>query len=138
MQRAPRRRGFTLIELMVVLMLFLLLVSLIAPQMVRARYRAQLTACMDQVKSLATALEQYSVDHKVYPLALDATFCRAYLNRDDVLCPMGLTPYTLQVDNVEHSFTLNCGGSLHHVALPGYVNAGYPQFSHLTGSVVLK
>lgn len=133
-----RRRGFTLIELMIVLMIFLLLVSLIAPQMVRARYRAQLTACTDQVKSLATALEQYSVEHKLYPVALNPAFCKAYLNRNDVTCPMSQQPYTLQVDNVEHSFTLNCGGSPHNIALPGYVDAGYPQFSHHIGRVTLK
>lgn len=123
---------------MVVLMLFLLLLSLITPQLVRARYRAQLTSCMDQVKSLATVLEQYSIDNKVYPLALSPTFCQNYLNRTTVLCPSSQTPYTLTVDNIEHTFTLECSGGVHYIALPGMVSNGFPQFSHLTGTVILK
>ncbi|MCE7870164.1 prepilin-type N-terminal cleavage/methylation domain-containing protein [bacterium CPR1] len=132
------RRGFTLIELMIVLMIMLILMTLLAPTMIKARYRAQLTACMDTVKHLATALEQYSVDNKVYPLALNPAFTTAYLNRPKVVCPSSQQDYTYQVDNVEHSFTIYCGTGKHDVALPGVVLNGFPQFSHHLGSVTVK
>lgn len=132
------RRGFTLIELMIVLMIMLILMSLLMPTMIKARYRAQLTACMDTVKHIATALEQYSVDNKVYPAALNPAFITAYLNRPKVVCPSSKQDYTYQVDNVEHSFTVYCGNGLHEVALPGVVLNGFPRFSHHLGSVVLK
>ncbi len=132
------RRGFTLIELMIVLMLFVILLTLMMPSLIRARYRAQLTACMDTVKHIATALEQYSVDNKVYPNALDPTFTQAYLSRPKVVCPSSQQDYTYQVDNVEHSFTIYCGTGMHVVALPGVVLNGFPQFSHHLGSVMLK
>lgn len=116
----------------------LLLITLLAPNLIRARYRAQLTACMDQIKAISTALEQYSVETKVYPLALNAAFCQNYMGRPVVECPSSKTPYTLQVDNIEHSFTLICQGGVHHIALPNYVDPGFPQFSHNIGTIILK
>ncbi|MFP4497581.1 MAG: type II secretion system protein [Vulcanimicrobiota bacterium] len=57
-----KNKGFTLIELMIVIAIISILASIIIPNIKRARARAQLTACMENLKSLATAGQMFLAD----------------------------------------------------------------------------
>ncbi len=69
MQRCTykRERGFTLIEMMVVVAIIAILVALLVPNFVRARAQAQTAACEANLKEIATALELYDTDNQSYP-----------------------------------------------------------------------
>lgn len=60
-------RGFTLIELMVVIVILGILAGVIAPRLVGRTYDAQLGKAKADIVSLETALQLYRVDNGAYP-----------------------------------------------------------------------
>lgn len=62
-----RSRGFTLLELIVVIGIVALLAAILIPAISRARTSAGLSAAKAQMQSLQTALETYYSDHRMYP-----------------------------------------------------------------------
>ena len=62
-RRAYDERGFTLIELMIVVAI----IAILLPNFVNARAQAQTSACMSNIRSIATASELYFTDNQVYP-----------------------------------------------------------------------
>ncbi len=64
----PRSRsGFTLIELIVVLIVIGLLAGLVAPQILGRVSDARITTAKTQIELLGVALENYRLDNGVYP-----------------------------------------------------------------------
>jgi type II secretion system protein G len=61
------QRGFTLIEMMIVVAIIAILVSILVPNFIRARAQAQTAACEANLKEIATALELYETDNDHYP-----------------------------------------------------------------------
>ena len=59
--RAPRR-GFTLLELLVVIALVALLASLLLPSLARAKASAQRTICLSHIRQLGAAAAVYAAD----------------------------------------------------------------------------
>jgi general secretion pathway protein G len=59
--------GFTLIELMVVIVILGILVAFVAPRFMFAPEDARRKAAMAQMSSLETALKLYKLDNGVYP-----------------------------------------------------------------------
>jgi type II secretion system protein G len=66
-------RGFTLIELMVVVSIIAILAGILIPNFVNARAQAQTAACESNLRSIATSLELYYTDNQVYPTASGAS-----------------------------------------------------------------
>jgi type II secretion system protein G len=77
-------RGFTLIELMVVVAIIAILASILIPNFVNARAQAQTAACMSNLRSIATALELYYADNQVYPTASGSPVGPALLTANGV------------------------------------------------------
>lgn len=61
--RRSMRRGFTLIELMIVIAIVCILLLIFVPNMLTARDRALLSACKQNLKSLAAAIHMYQADN---------------------------------------------------------------------------
>jgi general secretion pathway protein G len=63
----PRQRGFTLIEIMVVVIILGILVSLIAPNIFGVLDDAEVTATKVQMRNLEVALDTFRMNHSRYP-----------------------------------------------------------------------
>jgi len=62
-----RESGFTLIEIMVVLVIIAILGALIAPQILGRVDEARVTAARQDIRTLGTALDFYKMDNFRYP-----------------------------------------------------------------------
>jgi general secretion pathway protein G len=66
-QRSSRVAGFTLIEVMVVLLIIGIMASMIAPQILGSQEEAQLKKAAVDIQSLESALEMYKLKNNVFP-----------------------------------------------------------------------
>ncbi len=67
MKHATRQRGFTLIEIMVVMVILGLLVAIVAPNIMGRSDEAKVTIARTQLKNVQSALDLYRLDNSQYP-----------------------------------------------------------------------
>ncbi|ARN23336.1 type II secretion system protein [Piscinibacter gummiphilus] len=73
------RRGFTLIEMLVVLAVLAMLLSLALPKYFGGLERARETLLVENLQHTRTALDQFYADQGRYPDSLDELVSRRYL-----------------------------------------------------------
>ena len=73
------QRGFTLVELLVVMAIIATLMTLVTPQYFRQHAKAQETVLRHNLSSIRQALDQYREDHGNNPESLQALVDRRYL-----------------------------------------------------------
>jgi general secretion pathway protein G len=67
MKQAIHQRGFTLIEIMVVMMILGLLVAIVGPNIMGRSDQAKVTVAQTQISNIANALDLYRLDNGHYP-----------------------------------------------------------------------
>lgn len=67
MKHANGQRGFTLIEIMVVMVILGLLVAIVAPNIMGRSDEAKVTIARTQLKNVQSALDLYRLDNSQYP-----------------------------------------------------------------------
>ena len=55
-------RGFTLVEIMIVISIIALLCAIVIPNLLKASARSQATTCINNLRQIDTAIQQFSVE----------------------------------------------------------------------------
>jgi len=62
-RRAQRRRGFTLVELLVVVAIVALLLAVLAPALSRARAQSKLSVCLSNLHEIGVGIQAYAIQY---------------------------------------------------------------------------
>ncbi len=74
------RKGFTLVEIMIVVAIIALLAAIAVPNFMRARKRSQATRVLDELRLIDAAIDQYALENnKVSTSAVSWADVRGYL-----------------------------------------------------------
>ena len=137
-----RKKGFTLIELMIVIAIIAILAAILIPNFIRARSQSQLAACESNMKNVATALEMYSTDNNgIYPTGTGTvlptgTNWSNYM-RTNPSCPTNSSQYLYRTTGpssstpTNYSIQQNPAATAVHAAVN--IAAGYPLYNSAGG-----
>src|SRR3954451_10909608 len=95
-RNTSRKSGFTLVEIMIVVAIIGLLAAIAIPNFVKARTTAQQNACINNLRQIDGAKDQWAIENKKTTLAtVSNTDVDAYIKKAPS-CPAGGT-YTYGV-----------------------------------------
>ena len=130
MRKRKRKSGFTLLELMIVIGIIGVLAAILTPVLIRGRFKAYHTACVQNERNIASALELYALENtQLYPTSLS----ELNVGTDPFLKGIPMCPstnvdyvgsYTVAADH--RTYEVTCPG-FHELQLPGLVDDTYPR-----------
>lgn len=137
MLRTGRKaKGFTLIELMIVIAIIAILAAILVPNFIRARAQGQSTACKSNLKNIGTALEMYSTDFSGrFPASANlGSLTPNYLKTIPTCASTGQNTYSAGFTSVSipDAYTVVCSGPNHSGA---GLSTNYPQYTSTQGLI---
>ena len=107
------RHGFTLVEIMIVVLIIGILLAIAVPNFIKARESSRTKACVANLKQLDSAKEQYAMDNKLQTgdaVPAGALYGAAGYIKVEPECPSGGT-YTVGAISADPT----CDGGADHV-----------------------
>jgi prepilin-type N-terminal cleavage/methylation domain-containing protein len=106
------RRGFTLVEIMIVVAIIALLAAIAVPGFLRARKRSQATRILNDLRLIDSAIDQYAIEtNKSTGSGVDVTDWTNYLKKGSML-------YTTAKDLFSNDYGPQTVDSLPNVPTP--------------------
>ena len=110
-----RQKGFTLVEIMIVVAIIAILAAVAIPSFIRYRNDSRTAACIGNMQQLRTAAESYLTKHPGTAPALTdicGTEDTKYLKQTPT-CPKDSSSYTIALDNGAIKITCGSGDAEH-------------------------
>src|SRR3954465_10382023 len=94
--RNSKKSGFTLVEIMIVVAIIGLLAAIAIPNFVRARTTSQMNACINNLRQMDGAVQQYALENKLassstYTLSVIKPYIKLTTASNLPGCPAGGT-----------------------------------------------
>jgi prepilin-type N-terminal cleavage/methylation domain-containing protein len=108
-----KNKGFTLLELMIVIAIISILAVVMIPNFVNARNAAKLTSCKTILRNISTVVEMYSQDNEgKYPasnfiITLTGNPLSGYIDKV-YICPVAKANYEYKQINNGVSYNIYC------------------------------
>src|SRR6267154_3789881 len=91
--RNASKSGFTLVEIMIVVAIIGLLAAIAIPNFVKARTTSQKNACINNLRQIDGAIQQWALEFKKDPTAtITEADVTPYL-KNSVVCPSGVVAF---------------------------------------------
>src|SRR5688572_271338 len=138
-----KKRGFTLIEILVVIAIIAILAAIIFPVFAASREKARSTACLSNLRQLGNGYMLYVQDHdELFPLNAQAPTrpgIRAYYSPPNLVAsrstPQHVAWYSTQGPNAVYPYTRSYEIWACPSGAPADLNSGDPEMRNLTPGV---
>src|SRR5207244_2917378 len=91
--RTSRKSGFTLVEIMIVVAIIGLLAAIAIPNFIKARTTSQMNACINNLRQIDGAIQQWALEQKKDAAAKVAFSDISSYLKNAVICPSGGTTF---------------------------------------------
>lgn len=115
-----RRRGFSLVELLAVLMVLTVLAGTAIPVYLNTRRAAAARACIGNIASIGAAESAYALRNGAYASTMTSLVGASEGLAETPLCPLTRTnTYTLTVNGTTGDLTIACTNATSHASYVG-------------------